>query len=95
MSHPSWDLNMSSQEFRQALLSAHDQKLLVLQARLLSRVPFREVFSYISFDNFVQNYLSIKPYMTSDLLGLGRIEFWDWLYEQRNKMSSFEYFLKS
>jgi len=87
MSHPTWDLNMSTQEFRQELLSARDQKLLILLARLLSRVPFREVFSYISFDTFVQNYLKAKPHMTSDLLGLGRMEFWDWLYNHRQELA--------
>lgn len=84
MSHATWDLKISPRTFRKILKNPKDKNFHFLMARLLSRVPFMEVFRhhYITLTQFKKYYPKVRKQMQADLLGAGRIKFWNWLYKK-------------
>lgn len=83
MSYPIWDLDVSLQEFKKALKHSRGRQFYLYLARVLSRVPFRDVFKkYITPQQFKKHYKKVRRLVDADLLGAGRIAFWDWVYRR-------------
>lgn len=80
MNNPTWDLNISRTEFKKVLKHPRDKRFRFFFARVLSRVTFYDVFhEFITPQQFQKHYRSVRRIVASDLLGIGRIPFWDWL----------------
>ncbi|GEM_PF-4695187 len=83
MIHPNWDLNISLNQFRKVLKNPKDKRFSLFFTRVLSRVPFREVFHYfITPKQFKKYYLKLRKQINADFAGAGKIEFWDFLYKK-------------
>ena len=83
MSHPTWDMELSLSQFKKILKHPRDGRFRLLMARTLSRVPFYEVFhQFMTPRQFKRHYPHVRRLIDADLLGAGRIEFWDWLYRR-------------
>ena len=88
MNHPVWDLNVSKREFKKVLQKPDDDRFLFYFSRVLSRVPFREAFhQYITLHQFKKYFPQARRLMNADLLGAGRLSFWNWLYRKVNRKS--------
>lgn len=83
MTHPAWDLNLSLREFKRVLKNPRDKRFPLFLARVLSRVPFHEAFHhFITPNQFQRHYRKVRQLIDADLLGAGRLPFWDWLYRR-------------
>lgn len=83
MSHPMWDMKISPAEFKKVLKNPRDRRFSVFFVRVLSRVPFSEAFhKFITPFLFKKYYPRVRRQVNADLLGAGRVSFWDWLYKR-------------
>ena len=83
MTNPAWDLKVSLRTFKSVLKNSKDERFTKFFARTLARVPFREAFHhYITKQQFKKYYPKMRKHLKSDLLGISRIEFWDFLYRK-------------
>lgn len=83
MINPTWDLNVSPGQFRKVLKNPRSSRFNLYFARVLSRVPFYEVFHrFITPRQFIRHYPRIRRWLVIDLFGAGRLRFWDWLYRR-------------
>ena len=81
MTNPTWDMKIGLKEFKRVLKSPGDPRFHLFLARVLSRVPFFEVFhGFITPRQFKRDFRKIKHLIRIDPLGAGRLEFWEWLY---------------
>ena len=83
MTHPTWDLKISPAEFKKVLQNPRDRRFYNFFIRVLSRVPFMEAFhGFITPTLFKKHYTHVRRQVNADLLGAGRVPFWDWLYRK-------------
>lgn len=88
MINPTWDLNISLNHFKKVLRHPQDKRFPYFFTRVLSRVPFYEAFHhFITPRQFKKYYPKVRRAVDADLLGAGRIPFWDWLYKKLKKRS--------
>ena len=83
MSHPTWDLNLKLKDFKKVLKHPEDKRFLTFFSRVLSRVPFYDVFhGFMTPQEFKKHYPRVRKRLETDLLGAGRLPFWNWLYRK-------------
>lgn len=83
MYNPCWDMNISRGTFKKVLHNPRDRRFPGYFARLLSYVPFFEVFhGFITPAQFKKYFPRIRHLVGADLVGAGRLEFWNWLYKR-------------
>lgn len=83
MMNPVWDLDVSPRQFKRVLRHSRDERFPNFFVRVLSRVPFREVFHrYITPQQFKKYYPKFRRRLESDLIGAGRTPFWNWLHRR-------------
>lgn len=78
-----WDMDVSPRDFKKVLKNPRDKRFPDFFARLLSYAPFFHVFHrYITPAQFKKHFPKVRPLVDADLIGAGRLEFWDWLYKR-------------
>ncbi|MEK6775313.1 MAG: hypothetical protein AABY87_09870 [bacterium] len=83
MGYLTWDVTISDDEFREILRDPSDERFAWSVARLLSRASFWDVFTrFISPKAFLEAWPRIKDQLRLDPIGIGRIEFWDWVFDK-------------
>lgn len=83
MSNPRWDFKIGMKEFKTVLKNPRDKRFPLFFARVLSRVPFYDAFhQFITPELFVHYYPKARTLVKTDLLGIGRMPFWEWLYRR-------------
>ena len=83
MINPTWDMNINLKEFKKVLKNPRDKRFPAFFARVLSRVPFYEAFrDFITPRQFKKYYPKFSRQLKADLIGAGRIPFWEWLYKK-------------
>lgn len=81
--NPFWDSEISRREVKKVLKHPRDRRFGPFLARILSYLPPYEVFhKYITPGQFKSHYPKVKRLVDEDLIGAGRLEFWDWLYKK-------------
>lgn len=82
-SNPVWDLNITRQELLSVLKNPKHKRFDFYLARVLSWVPFFQVFKYyVTPSLFKKYYPRIRSEMKADLLGSSRMTFWNWVYKK-------------
>lgn len=83
MTNPIWDLNVNLREFKKVLKNPRDARFEFFLSRVLSRVPFYHAFhGFITPHQFKKYYPKVRHNLDADLLGAGRLFFWDWLHKK-------------
>ena len=81
--NPFWEYNVSRKQCKKVINNPMDKRFFEFLSRVLSYVPAREVFrEYITPRHFKKYYPKVRRFVDADLVGAGRLEFWDWLYKR-------------
>ena len=88
MNHPTWDMAISRREFKNVLSHPRDSRFPKFLIRVLSRVPFYDVFhGFLTPQQFQKYYPGVRKLLKGDIFGADRISFLDLVH--RKLTSSF------
>lgn len=75
-----WDVNISEEEFQLAIHDKAHPEHRWAMIRLFSIFPTNKLFNYITRDEYLETWPSVRGAVEKDFWGRARVDKLDWLY---------------